>query len=29
VEQLRELIGATSLQLHKDEIAQLDRASAA
>jgi aryl-alcohol dehydrogenase-like predicted oxidoreductase len=28
VEQLRELIGATSLQLHKDEIAQLDRASA-
>ncbi len=29
VEQLRELMGATSLQLDKDEIAQLDRASAA
>ena len=28
VEQLRELMGATALQLHKDEIAQLDLASA-
>ncbi|MEO8778482.1 MAG: aldo/keto reductase [Rhodanobacter sp.] len=28
VEQLRELLGATSLHLHQDEIAQLDRASA-